>query len=283
MTLMTLAAVIALGIHGPIPQSQSYHAFADKRAIWGIPNFFDVISNLAFVLVGLLGLYESFVSNTIKMVTENRVSYTVFFIGVALVGVGSGYYHLAPSNESLVWDRIPMTIAIMALVSIVISELVSIRLGAILLIPLVAIGILSVLYWYWTETTGNGDLRPYVLVQFLPMIVIPIILVCFNSVFTKTSGYWLLLSAYVIAKLCEHFDREIFSVVGLVSGHTLKHLAAAVGIYLLLVSFRRRRIRLKFERGTQQTDIHNYIIVSPFFLEILEYAGDRLSHIRCFI
>ena len=193
VTLMTLVAVIALAIHGPIPQSQSYHAFADTRTIWGIPNFFDVISNLAFVLVGLLGLYESFVNNTIKMVTENRVSYTVFFIGVALVGLGSGYYHLVPSNESLVWDRIPMTIAIMALVSIVISEFVSIRLGAILLIPFVAIGILSVLYWYWTETTGNGDLTPYVLVQFLPMIVIPVILVCFDSVFTKTGCYWLLL------------------------------------------------------------------------------------------
>jgi hypothetical protein len=242
MTLMTLVAVIALAIHGPTPQSQSYHAFADKREIWGIPHFFDVISNLAFVLVGLLGLYESFGSNTIKMVTENRMGYRVFFIGVALVGVGSGYYHLAPSNESLVWDRIPMTIAIMALVSIVISEFVSIRLGAILLIPLVAVGILSVLYWYWTETTGNGDLRPYVLVQFLPMIVIPIILVCFNSAYTKTSGYWLLLSAYVIAKIFEHFDREIFALSGVVSGHTLKHFAAAVGIYLLLVSFRRRRI-----------------------------------------
>jgi len=242
VTLMTLVAVIALAIHGPIPQSQSYHAFADTRTIWGIPNFFDVISNLAFVLVGLLGLYESFVNNTIKMVTENRVSYTVFFIGVALVGLGSGYYHLMPSNESLVWDRIPMTIAIMALVSIVVGEFVSPRLGAILLFPLVAIGILSVLYWYWTETTGNGDLRPYVLVQFLPMIVIPVILVCFDSVFTKTGGYWLLLSAYVIAKLCEHFDREIFHVAGVVSGHTLKHLAAAVGIYLLLVLFRRRRL-----------------------------------------
>jgi hypothetical protein len=135
-----------------------------------------------------------------------------------------------------------MTIAIMALVSIVIGEFVSPRVGAILLIPLVTIGILSVLYWYWTETTGNGDLRPYVLVQFLPMIVIPVILVCFDSVFIKTGGYWLLLSAYVIAKLCEHFDREIFHVAGVVSGHTLKHLAAAVGIYLLLVSFRRRRL-----------------------------------------
>ena len=242
MTFMALVAIIALGVYGPIPQSPSYHNFADKRTIWGMPNFFDVISNLPFVLVGLLGLYESLGSKTITLVNENRTSYIVFFIGVALVGVGSGYYHLAPSNESLVWDRIPMTIAIMALVSIVISEFVSIRLGAILLIPLVAVGILSVLYWYWTETTGNGDLRPCVLVQFLPMIVIPIILVCFNSAYTKMSGYWLLLSAYVIAKIFEHFDREIFALSGVVSGHTLKHLAAAVGIYLLLVLFRRRRL-----------------------------------------
>ncbi|MEN8809102.1 MAG: ceramidase domain-containing protein [Desulfobacterales bacterium] len=242
IALMTLVAAIALVIHGSIPQSPRYHAFGDKRTLWGIPHFFDVISNLPFVLVGLLGLYESFVSDTIKMVPENRVSYHFFFIGVALVGVGSGYYHLAPSNESLVWDRIPMTIAIMALVSIVIGEFVSMRLGAILLIPLVAIGILSVLYWYWTETAGNGDLRPYVLVQFLPMIVMPVILVCFNSAYTKTSGYWFLLSAYVIAKICEHFDSVIFVASDSVSGHTLKHLAAATGIYLLLLSFRRRRI-----------------------------------------
>jgi len=242
MTFMALVAVIALGVYGPIPQSLSYHAFADTREIWGIPNFFDVISNLPFVLVGLWGLYEFLVSKTITLVNENRTSYNVFFIGVALVGVGSGYYHLSPSNESLVWDRIPMTIVIMALVSIVIGEFVSIRLGSILLIPLVTVGILSVLYWYWTETTRNGDLRPYVLVQFLPMIAMPIILVCFNSVFTKASGYWLLLSAYVLAKLFEHFDREIFGFTGVVSGHTLKHLAAAAGIYFLLLSFRRRRI-----------------------------------------
>ena len=135
-----------------------------------------------------------------------------------------------------------MTIAIMALVSIVIGEFVSIRWAAMLLFPLVIIGILSVLYWYWTETTGHGDLRPYILVQFLPMIALPIILVCFESGFTKTSGYWLLLSAYVFAKIFEHFDGEILLATGVISGHTLKHLAAAAGIYLLLVSFRRRRL-----------------------------------------
>ena len=242
IALMTLVAVTVLLIHGSIPQSPNYHSFADNRTIWGMPNFFDVISNSAFVLVGLMGLYESLVCKTITIVNENRTSYNVFFIGVALVGVGSGYYHLAPSNETLVWDRITMTIAIMALVSIVIGEFTSIRLGPILLIPLVAIGILSVLYWYWTETAGHGDLRPYILVQFLPMIVLPVILVCFESAYTLASGYWFLLSAYVFAKLFEHFDREIFAYSGVVSGHTLKHLTAAAGIYLLLVSFRRRRL-----------------------------------------
>ena len=242
IALMTLAAVTVLLVHGSIPQSPNYHAFADNRTIWGIPYFFDVTSNLAFVLVGLLGLYESLVRKTINMAEGGRVSYIIFFAGVALVGAGSSYYHLAPSNETLVWDRIPMTIAIMALVSIVISEFVSVRFGSILLFPVVAVGILSVLYWYWMEAAGNGDLRPYILVQFLPMIVIPIVLICFDSEYSRVGGYWLLLSAYIIAKLFEYFDKEVYGVFGFVSGHTLKHLAAAMGIYFLLLSFRHRRL-----------------------------------------
>lgn len=92
--LITLGAVVALLNHGPISQTLSYHGFADRRVIWGIPNFFNVFSNIAFVLVGLLGLYKTSGRDRIKIITENRVSYKVFFIGVALVGVGSGYYHL---------------------------------------------------------------------------------------------------------------------------------------------------------------------------------------------
>jgi hypothetical protein len=240
IALIGLAAVTALALHGSIPQPPSYHDFADKRALWGIPNFLDVMSNAAFVLVGLWGLYASSVNNTITMVTGNRVGYTVFFAAVALVGLGSGYYHLSPSNASLVWDRLPMSIAIMALVAVVIGEFVSARLGAMLLIPLVTIGVLSVVYWHFTETAGQGDLRPYILVQFLPMIVIPVILVSFRSAHKKAGGYWLLLSAYVLAKLCEFLDREIFGVLGVVSGHTLKHLAAVAGIYIWLSSFARR-------------------------------------------
>jgi len=243
--LITLGAVVVLLNHGPIPQPLSYHGFADRSVIWGIPHFFDVLSNIPFVLVGLLGLYKTSRKDGINIITENRVSYKVFFIGVALVGVGSGYYHLSPSNATLVWDRIPMTIAFMALCSIVIGEFTSIRLGKILLVPLVLSGILSVLYWHWTEAAGQGDLRPYIIVQFLPMLVIPVILVCFNSEFTKVSGYWLLFSAYVIAKLFEHFDREMHGATSFVSGHSLKHVVAAIGIYILLLSFGRRRCTSK--------------------------------------
>ena len=241
VSLITLGAVAALLIHGPIPQALSYHGFADRRVIWHISNFFDVLSNLAFVLVGLLGLYKTSGNNTIDMVSENRVSYKVFFIGVALVGVGSGYYHLSPNNVTLIWDRIPMTIAFMALTSVIIGEFTSIRWGSKLLIPLVLFGVLSVLYWHWTESAGHGDLRPYILVQFLPMLLIPVILVCFKSVFTGVSSYWLLLAAYVLAKIFEHFDREIYAATGFVSGHTLKHVVAAIGVYVLLASFARRR------------------------------------------
>ncbi|MFZ0612480.1 MAG: ceramidase domain-containing protein [Desulfobacterales bacterium] len=240
ISLITLGVVLALWVHGPIPQSPGYHAFADTRTLWGIPNFFDVASNSFFVLIGVLGLYELSVSGTLRIVDENKAGYKVFFTGVVLVGLGSGYYHLAPTNATLVWDRIPMAVAFMALFSIIVSEFASIRSGVKLLVPLVAAGILSVLYWYFTEAAGRGDLRPYLLVQFLPMIVIPVIRLCFPSVFTKVSGYWWLLAAYALAKLLEHFDKEVFGVLGFVSGHTLKHLASAVGVYILLVSYSRR-------------------------------------------
>jgi hypothetical protein len=238
---ITLAAVAVLLFQGAIPQALSYHAFADQRAKSGIPNFFDVISSLPFMLVGLLGLYKMSVSNAIHFIARNSVSYKVFFIAVALVGVGSGYYHLWPGNETLVWDRIPMTIAFMALLSVVVTEFVSPRLGSILLIPLVSIGLLSVLYWHWSEGAGHGDLRPYILVQFLPMLIIPVILICFNSAFTRVSGYWLLLAAYVLAKFLEYYDFEVFDILTFVSGHSLKHITAAMGVYFLLFSFARRR------------------------------------------
>ena len=241
MGLFTTGSLAGLFMFGAIPQDLSYHEFADGRAIWGIPNLFDVMSNIPFVLVGLLGLYRASVRNKIKMIGINRLAYKLFFLGIALVGLGSGYYHLAPDNATLVWDRIPMTIAFMALFSVVIGEFISPKTGSFLLVPLVVLGVLSVIYWHWTEVAGRGDLRPYILVQFLPMILIPVILICFESACTMVGGYWILLALYVAAKIFEHFDTQVFALHGWASGHSIKHVMAAIGIYILLLAFGRRR------------------------------------------
>ena len=56
--------VIAPGVIGllvllclsPVVLNPAYHAFSDSRTFLGIPHFFNVVTNLAFILVGLLGL-----------------------------------------------------------------------------------------------------------------------------------------------------------------------------------------------------------------------------------
>ena len=242
-TLITITALVALtGILSldPIAQDISYHLFVDTREIWSVPNFWNVVTNLPFVIVGLLGLYKLKSPGKLKLISEINIAYILLFFGTFLVGFGSSYYHLAPDNQTLVWDRLPMTIAFMALFSIIISEFVSVRSGRALLMPLILAGILSVVYWHYSEIRGEGDLRFYVLVQFYPMLAIPIMMICFRSHCTHVYAYWWLLLAYIAAKLFEHFDGEVFDALGFISGHSLKHLAAALGMYVLLAFYQKR-------------------------------------------
>jgi len=241
--LIILTAVLTVGgilTLGPIPQDIRYHLFVDTREIWSVPNFWNVVTNVPFAIVGLLGLYKLRLPAKLGFLHENSTAYTLLFFGTFLVGFGSGYYHLSPDNQTLVWDRLPMTIAFMALFSIIISEFISVRSGRALLLPLILAGILSVVYWHFSEIRGEGDLRFYALVQFYPMLAIAIMLVCFRSCCTHVYAYWWLLLAYVVAKLFEHFDAEVFNVLGFISGHSLKHLAAALGMYVLLVFYQKR-------------------------------------------
>jgi hypothetical protein len=155
----------------PIAQDPTYHDFADQRSLLGIANFGDVVSNVGFVVVGLLGL--TYVVGRRGMTVPPAASdcwpYAVFFVGVALVAVGSGYYHLAPSNGTLLWDRLPMTVAFMALFAAFIVDRIHSRLGVTVMLPLlIALGIASIAYWHVTEAAGHGDLRFYDLVQFYP-------------------------------------------------------------------------------------------------------------------
>jgi len=242
ISLISILGIIGVLILAPIEQDLGYHVFVDQRTIIGIPNFWNVISNIPFLIVGVIGLYSILNTKEIVFITEMKIAYTLFFVGVSLVAFGSGYYHLWPDNGTLVWDRLPMTIAFMALFSIIVGEFISTKLAKFTLWPLVAFGAFSVLYWHITESNGEGDLRFYVLVQFLPVLIIPIILFFFRSKFTHTIGYWYLLLAYVLAKVLEHYDEYIHNILFSLSGHSLKHVVAAMGILFLIKAYNKREL-----------------------------------------
>lgn len=232
-----MVVAVSLLLMSPIAQDMSYHQFSDTTTFLGISNTLNVLSNLPFLIVGYLGVIEVLKNKNLNIIYENKYAYITLFLGAALVSFGSAYYHLFPNNDTLVWDRLPMTIAFMGLLSIVTSEFISIKLGKIILLPLVFLGLASVVYWDITEVQGMGDLRPYIFVQFFPIIAIPIVLCLFTSAFNKTSHYWWLLLSYVLAKLLEYFDQYFHEMLIVISGHSLKHIAAAIGLYILIKGY----------------------------------------------
>jgi hypothetical protein len=200
-------------------------------------NFANVISNLPFVIVGLIGI----VSVKRSVAPPNiAVIYISLFAGIILTGFGSAYYHGYPDNNTLVFDRLPMTIVFMSLLAAVAGESIDARIGVFGLAPLLLTGIASVLWWRHTERAGAGDLRLYVLVQYYPMILIPAIIILFPPPAGRLSWLPLLYAAawYGIAKVLEQFDCNIYSALGFVSGHSLKHLAAAISTWFLVKRFR---------------------------------------------
>lgn len=225
----SLAFVLAMQ---PIAQDQAYHDFADRGKFLGMPNFFAVISNIPFLLVGIAGL--RFCSSS--LLPSYRLAWVIFFAGVATISAGSTWYHLNPNNNTLVWDRLPMTIAFMGLLAALLAEYVDVRLGRLLLLAILA-GLSSVIYWH-----GYDDLRFYVWVQFMPLLVVPILMVLFRPKYTHQ---WLLpvaLACYMLSKLMEAYDRQVFVYTqNYLSGHTLKHLLAALACYVVLMMLKMRK------------------------------------------
>lgn len=211
----------------PISQEESYHDFADRRTILGIPNFCDVFSNIPFAVVGVAGLIA---------LRKESMAYTVFFVGVTFVSVGSAYYHLQPTTQRLFWDRLPMTVAFMSLFAATIGERISASAGKILLFPFCAVGIMSILYWNWT-----GDLRIYGLVQYYTMFALILILLLMPSGYSRGNDLWIALMFYAISKVLEALDKQVFAAGGVVSGHSLKHIAAAAATYWILRMISRRQ------------------------------------------
>ena len=241
---VTCFAIVTMTFVAPIPQDSAYHHFADQRQMVLVPHFWNVVSNVGFLYVGLLGLYWLYIVQCLVIVRPARLLYGVFFLGVALVAFGSGFYHLHPDNSSLIWDRLPMTMAFMALTSIVLTEFLSLSWGRWAFLPLLCVGIASAVYWYWGELHGQGDLRAYVLVQFLPILLMLLLLTLGRNVFNTSAGYGFVLMSYILAKVMEHFDGPVYELTHhVMAGHALKHIFAALGLYGLLRSFQSRVMR----------------------------------------
>jgi hypothetical protein len=241
-----LAAAVAVMVVAlvvpPIAQDPAYHDFADRRELWGISNFGDVVSNAPFLAVGGLGLIVLFRR---AARAENRIdplwlSFVVYFAGVGLVAFGSAYYHDDATNGTLFWDRLPMTLAFMALFAAVIADRIGDKMGRMLLPVLVVLGMVSVIYWHLTEQAGHGDLRFYAVIQFFPMLAVPLICLLFRPHRLDCRYLVPMFGLYALAKICEYYDAGIFVLLGhTISGHTLKHLFAAMAALMALPMLRR--------------------------------------------
>jgi len=229
LALAVLAGIAALALLlvPPITQWPEYHHFADHRTFLGIPNFANVLSNLPFLRIGFLGMVLVLRMRTFLEGSE-RWPYFIFFLGITLTCFGSSYYHWNPNDQRLLWDRLPITMAFMGFFGAIIGERLGLRLARWLLPWLIVLGVASVLFWQRT-----GDLRPYVFVQFFPIVAIPLMLAWFPPRYNRTADFFVVLGFYIAAKLCELLDMQIFRAGGFISGHTLKHLLAAMAAYWL--------------------------------------------------
>jgi hypothetical protein len=239
LALLALAVTVVAMALPPLPQPPEYHQFADQRALLGISNFFNVSSNVVFLLVGAAGvavLLRNRTPHASRPLLDPLVrwSYLVLFAAVALTCVGSAYYHLAPDNSRLTWDRLPMSVGFMALLAAMISERIQPKAGIALLGPLVLLGIASVMYWHWGEAAGTGNLWPYVAVQGFAIVAILLIVFLFPPRYSRGTDILVAVVLYALAKGAEFYDYEIFAAGQIVGGHALKHLFAALAIFWIL-------------------------------------------------
>ena len=249
LVLALLIAIVALFVPR-MDLPPSYHNFADQRAWLGVPNFGDVSSNLAFLVAGLCGLaFLSRKSSFNQFVDpRERWPYAILFLGLLLTAFGSAYYHWAPSDSRLVWDRVPMTVVFMPLVAALIAERINLKLGLYMLPLLTALGIASVIHWHETVLRGAGDLRFYGAVQVYAVLAL-LAALFLHPRYTHGLDLLVIVGFYMLAKICEMADRQIFSLGHIVSGHTLKHLAAAAaGFWILRMLQKRQMIQNQLAR-----------------------------------
>ena len=240
----SLALVMFLLLVPPLAQDPQYHQFADQQALYFIPNALNVISNIAFLIVGLIGL-TALLNNPEKYCDINVLpSYQLFFIGLMLTFIGSSYYHIEPNNFTLVFDRLAIAISFMALFTAFVGELVSGALARKILLPLVGLGASGVVYWGISEHFMHGDMRFYLLTQYLPLILLPVMLVKYKWQYSHQYSCIFIFLFYALAKFSEVYDQPILELTGVISGHTVKHLLSALAGYWVYWLLKNRKANM---------------------------------------
>lgn len=245
LAAFTAACALAAILLPRTPQPLAYHLFADQRTMCGVPNFLDVASNAVFLAAGAIGLAIVVMRGDAFARPVERIPYAVFFAGLVLTAFGSAWYHLDPGNARLVWDRLPITVALAGLLMGQVADRIGVRAALVWLAPALAIGIASVVYWDASEGLGRGNVVPYVVAQTYAVLAIVLIAALYPSRYTRAGDIWWVFAWFVVARVCELLDRAIFdSSGGLVSGHTLKHVTAGIsGLVVCAMLARREAIR----------------------------------------
>jgi len=235
LALAALAAGLAIVLVPPLPEPRIFRELVDDRTLFGIANFWNVVSNAPFLIIGAWGLYVIARGRPGTFVErEEKWAYVACFAAVALIALGSTYYHLAPLDDRLMWDRLPISLGFMALLAAVIAERISVKAGVRALVPLLVAGVASVLYWRWSGLRGAENILPYAIVQYGAIVAIVAIAALYPSRYTRGADVLVAVAIYALAKLAEVLDAQVYALGGVISGHTLKHLLAALAVWWLL-------------------------------------------------
>ncbi|HUH95126.1 MAG TPA: alkaline phytoceramidase [Casimicrobiaceae bacterium] len=233
-TAIVLAAIAALAFVGPIHQFADYHSFADRRAWLGIPNAADVLSNAGFAIVGLWGLLRIGPRSDDPAIAAAWPGYRLFLVALVLTAFGSAFYHWGPGDARLILDRIPIALACAGLLAGVRADVKPESASARIAFLLALFGFASVLWWYAGAAHGQGDLRPYLLLQVLPIVLVPLWQAIHRAPRADRVAFGVALALYAAAKVAELGDREVLGALHWVSGHTLKHLLATAAAAVLV-------------------------------------------------
>lgn len=214
---------------GPLPQDPSYHLLADTRTFLGfIPRAGDVLTNLAILAAGLFGLA---LRDRITVAPEERTALNLLIAATILTAFGSTYYHWAPSNATLVWDRLPLAIILISVLVLVMADRLHPLFARRGIWPLTALAVVSVIVWGVSEAMGRGDLLLYLIVRIGAGVAIALLLILRRPRHTGTKWMVIAVLCEILMAALERLDHEIFHLTGgWISGHSLKHVMVGVAL-----------------------------------------------------